>query len=304
MKLFALCLSVLVSASSAYASILPELRDEIEVVQPQLVAAQTPLEAKRRVVVFDIDDTLSISAYRSKAIFREIGQERAIAQLQAIELGQISPNCRTTLDNAGVTEKPIVNSVCSMPNGAWARRFLKDPKYLKFDGRVKGGADMVQRLVQQTGADVVFLTERPETMRKATEQQLDRLGIPGYNGETYPGVEFRLVMRPADRDLDADAAQWKASVVESMLGDAIVSAVFDDSIAAVNAIRRILPSQVPVVRLTQDVNNTSGVDMGVEQITNYTRNTIVDAQTGETFSLPNKRYINSLVTRIQQVEEY
>lgn len=302
MKSLVLCLSVFAAASPASAGILPEIKNEIEVAQPVLSAV--PLESKKRVVVFDIDDTLSISAYRSKAIFREIGKERAIPQLETIEIGQIGQTCRATMENAGVTDKPVVNSICSMPNGIWARRFFKDPKYLKFDGRVKGGADMVQRLVQQAVADVVFLTERPEALRKATEQQLARLAMPGFNGDKYPGVEFRVVMRPEGRDTEGDAAQWKASVIESMLGDFIVAGVFDDSISAVNAMRHVLPSQVPVVRLAQNVNDTAGVDMGVEQITDYTRNMVADTQTGQMFALPNKRYINSLVTRIQQVDEY
>lgn len=189
----------------------------------------------KKVVVFDVDDTLASPHHREHRLLNEhlenflktnpgVLSEREIALIRSIKPEQLSYDVGLDLQvTFGITNKAFLD--------AWKPYFLSHffrSDYCKDDSPYPGAAEYVQRLYK-AGATIVYFTGRHEKgklpgteegMRAGTVEFLQRNGFPVPNGRNV-----HLIMKPNFED---DDMAYKAATLAQIKAMGTFVAAFDN----------------------------------------------------------------------------
>lgn len=175
-------------------------------------------------VVFDLDDTLFLTANRHLRILREYAghiearHPEAAALLRAIEREKLRYAITDTVKDAGLTE-----ALSKDLRDFWFARFFKNP-YLLEDSPIDGGPAFVAEVLKR-GGRAVYMTGRDEGMREGTEASLK---IRGY---ALDGKSARLVLKP---EFDTPDHAFKLECVDKLKAMGLVTGTFENEPAHVN----------------------------------------------------------------------
>lgn len=141
------------------------VRSALEDIRAQVAAGKTPR------VVFDIDDTLADTRARTLAIAHAFDAANGTSHFASLTLDQVD------FPAAAMTQKMgLPASVARSFDRFWQPRFF-DPAAMKDDAPI-ASTIAIARAATEAGAEVVYLTGRPEEQRTATLAELERLGLP------------------------------------------------------------------------------------------------------------------------------
>lgn len=186
-------------------------------------------------LLFDLDDTLLLTAHRHVRILREyalLPESRTRRLEEAWRIVQIEPNqvhysIADTLTANGV-EDPAVHAEA---RAFWFQRFFTN-EYLAADEPVAGAPEFC-REARARGARIVYLTGRDESMREGTKRSLERHGFPQPDG-----IAVRLVLKPR---FDTPDLEFKTEALKAVAALGPVVAGFENEPAHVNLFADAFP---------------------------------------------------------------
>lgn len=203
-------------------------------------------QGKVPVLVFDLDDTLVLTAPRTFAILRSWSAQaenrrrfpEVARTLAGIREPEVQYSVADTFRILGLQDPEAQASVESY----WKDRFFTS-QALTVDRVVTGGSAFVGAFVK-LGARIVYLTGRPRPkMGEGTVKELKRLRFPLGSGIA------ELWMKPSvempDLDFKKKASEWLAHQEGSE-----VLAVFENEPANLRALSESFPKALPVFLLT------------------------------------------------------
>lgn len=199
---------------------------ELLLAETQAHAAKVPL------VVFDLDDTLFLTANRHLRILREYAgviesrHPEAASLLRAIEREKLRYAITDTVKEAG-----LADALAKDLKDFWFARFFKNP-YLLEDDATHGGPAFVEEVVRR-GGTAVYMTGRDEGMREGTEGSLRKHGF------VLDGKRGKLFLKPR---FDTPDVQFKQECVEKLKGMGLVTGTFENEPAHVNLFAEGFPS--------------------------------------------------------------
>lgn len=168
------------------------LRSEYNDVIPAKAGIQTMNNEKTIPgLALDIDDTLSWTCREwVDTIHAEFGNPENLTKYEFAEKYHL-------LKNAPYIQRADII--------ARIREMCVDVKHHEFVPLIEGAPEAIKQIVQHIPI-VMYLTARPESMRRATVDWLARHGFP----------ELELVMRPEHIPIGEPAALWKACTLEEL----------------------------------------------------------------------------------------
>ena len=175
-------------------------------------------------VVFDLDDTLFLTANRHLRILHEYAaaiearHPEAASLLRAIEREKLRYAVTDTVKDAG-----LADDLARDLKDFWFARFFKNP-YLLEDDATHGGPAFVEEVVKR-GGQAVYMTGRDEEMRAGTEGSLKKHGF------ILDGKRGRLFLKPR---FDTPDVQFKAECVAKLKDMGLVTGTFENEPAHVN----------------------------------------------------------------------
>lgn len=198
-----------------------------------LLLAETEAHAaKAPLVVFDLDDTLFLTANRHLRILREYAgvietrHPEAASLLRAIEREKLRYAITDTVKEAG-----LADALAKDLKDFWFARFFKNP-YLLEDDVTHGGPAFVEEVVRRGGV-AVYMTGRDEGMREGTEGSLRKHGF------VLDGKKGKLFLKPR---FDTPDVQFKQECVEKLKSMGLVTGTFENEPAHVNLFAEGFPS--------------------------------------------------------------
>ncbi|MFL5345905.1 MAG: hypothetical protein ACJ8AT_14035 [Hyalangium sp.] len=194
------------------------------------------------VLAFDLDSTLFDNRPRQARILREFGAARGLTPLGVCVASHWSSgwDMKAAMRNCGLSSEQI-EAVYPDARAFWLQRFFTS-EYCTEDVAIDGAAAFTHA-VAGTGAQLVYVTGRPEEMRAGTVEAMRR------NGLALPGEgSTQLLMKPTLRESD-DAFKRAAHARLGTLGRVI--AAFDNEPTHVNDYQRQFP-EAAVVHLATD----------------------------------------------------
>lgn len=198
-----------------------------------LLLAETEAHAARGpLVVFDLDDTLFLTANRHLRILREYAgiietrHPEAASLLRAIERERLRYAITDTVKEAG-----LADALAKDLKDFWFARFFKNP-YLLEDDATHGGPAFVEEVVRRGGV-AVYMTGRDEGMREGTEGSLRKHGF------VLDGKKGKLFLKPR---FDTPDVQFKQECVEKLKSMGLVTGTFENEPAHVNLFAEGFPS--------------------------------------------------------------
>lgn len=171
---------------------------------------QSALQKGRVCVVFDLDSTLFCVSPRTQAILREFALVEAVAErfpdeaqiLKDIEVRPSDWGIRSVLERYGV--KSTIDFFETL-RGYWRERFFSN-SHMRHD-TIYPHANLFVQKIDETGADVVYLTGRSRHLMEAgTIENLKKWSFPLKS-------EDRLYMKPKNVDSDV---QFKVRELEQI----------------------------------------------------------------------------------------
>lgn len=183
-------------------------------------------------VVFDLDDTLFLTANRHLRILNEYAGliERkapdAAQLLRAIQHEKLRYAITDTAKEAGLADELVKDL-----KDFWFARFFKNP-YLLEDAAIAGGPAFVEEVLGR-GGRAVYMTGRDEGMREGTEASFKKRGYP------LDGKRASLFLKPR---FDTPDVQFKAECVEKLKVMGLVTGTFENEPAHVNLFAAGFPS--------------------------------------------------------------
>ncbi len=186
------------------------------------------------VIVFDIDDTLLDTRFRTVRIFNELASvpEFRLAypeearRLTTIWAPQVLYSTEGTLQRAGITNAAAIAAIVTY----WRERFFSD-FYSSEDIQLPDASRYVNQLYR-SGAIIVYLTGRPrETMEIGTRNALSRWRFPS-------GPRTALLMKP---DAKMDDLIFKRNALEEIALMGNVIGAFENEPANLNLLGARFP---------------------------------------------------------------
>ena len=204
------------------------------------------------IVVFDLDDTLFDTRWRTLKVLQAWGQSHGEPRLVALELEDVRWDLAPTLRNAGLSSWEIAGPLGRAIAAERSRHFSDYPLDRPFPGAVE-----YVRAVQAAGARVAYVTGRTEPKRALSEQVLRQWGFP---------VEGALRwFKPLS--WSGSTASYKGRVVrQSLPGYGQVVACFDNEPANCNAFETAAPGAIQVFLDTLYPSDSPALLSGVETI--------------------------------------
>lgn len=166
-------------------------------------------------VVFDIDDTILLTANRNLRILREFAREKGVE----VRPGRVAYAITDTAREAGLPERYHEEL-----KAFWFARFFTN-EYLLSDEPVEGAAAFCAELAA-LGARVIYMTGRDEAMRQGTEASLRRHGFP----------EGELVLKPR---FDTPDLEFKAQAIAALTD---VAGAFENEPLHINMFHDAFPA--------------------------------------------------------------
>ena len=157
------------------------------------------------VAVFDLDGCLFDNRPRQIQIVREFAAQYGEYDLFRLRDDHIEDwSLDASFRAAGIPEATI-ERVRRPITVFWQRQFFRG-RYTLYDHAMPGAPQLVWR-IYQTGAHVVYLTGRDETMRHGTEESLTRFGFPFHRPRTT------LILKP---EFASDDAAFKTEALREI----------------------------------------------------------------------------------------
>lgn len=191
-----------------------------------LLLAETEAAAAKGtpLVVFDLDDTLFLTANRHLRILREYAgviesrHPEAALLLRSIEREKLRYAITDTVKAAG-----LADDLAKDLKDFWFARFFKNP-YLLEDDPTHGGPAFVEEVVKR-GGQAVYMTGRDEGMRAGTETSLKKHGfiLDDKSGRLFLKSRF-----------DTPDVEFKAQCVAKLKEMGLVTGTFENEPAHVN----------------------------------------------------------------------
>jgi len=151
-------------------------------------------------VVFDLDDTIWDGRPRTVELGHRYDAEHGTHLFDDLALDQVGKDGFETAVNAGLSR-----SDAKAFNSYWKSRVFTD-EMAQFDAPMPE-IDSLAQQAHDAGAQVIYLTGRPEAERETTRGELQRLGLPGAD-------DAHLIMKPT---LNQPTADYKVAEFKKML---------------------------------------------------------------------------------------
>ncbi|MDX6769302.1 MAG: hypothetical protein SF051_07205 [Elusimicrobiota bacterium] len=199
----------------------PAQKELLDLLLAETEAAAAKAEA---LVVFDLDDTLFLTANRHLRILKEYAglieakHPEAASLLRAIEHERLRYAITDTVKEAG-----LADALAKDLKDFWFARFFKNP-YLLEDAPIAGGPTFVAEVLAR-GGRAVYMTGRDEGMREGTEASLKKQGY------ALDGEKARLVLKPK---FDTPDHAFKLECVDKLKAMGWVTGTFENEPAHVN----------------------------------------------------------------------
>lgn len=254
-------------------------------------------EPPRKLVIFDIDDTLVDTNYRTQEILHEVGAELGLPELMALTFDKTDYFCSKSVQNAGLSDPGVASKVCgdfaagTQASSPWGRRFFSSA-YLRFDHVIAGAPQFVDRVQAETGADIVFLTGRSEAaMGEGTRAQLAYYGFLDKPGRT-------LITKGDAAQADVE---HKRSQVRRLAQQYCIVGSFDDSKSNNAMFAQELGASVPLVQPQRVLSAGDLSAASPVRITNY----FYDVQSGPAGAAPtpvaNSARLDGIIAALKSV---
>jgi predicted secreted acid phosphatase len=203
--------------------------------------ARAAAGAPRGVVVFDLDSTLLDNRPRQARIVQDYGRAAGLPELlDARPEHWEGWSLEAALRRIGLSPALLERHLA--PARAFWREWFFTSAYCRLDGVVPGAPAYVRDVVR-AGAQVAYVTGRPQGMEEGTREALRLHGFP-----LPDGARVHLLMKPA-RDLHDDAWKAEATAIVDRLGPVV--AAFDNERTHANGYAQAWPGAL-VVRLDRD----------------------------------------------------
>ena len=186
-------------------------------------------------VVFDLDDTIWDNRPRTLELARRFDAERGTHLFDGLTLDQVGKDGFQTAINAGLGREDA-----RAFNSYWKPRIFTT-EMARYDAPLPE-IDALAQQAHDAGAQVIYLTGRPESERGSTREELQRLGLPGAD-------DAHLIMKPS---LDQPTAEYKVAELRKLLepGDAHLGWFMTESRRDVGAVQ---DAGLPVPTVLLDV---------------------------------------------------
>jgi hypothetical protein len=196
----------------------------------------------RAVLAFDLDSTLFDNRPRQARILREFGAARGLTPLSAClaDHWDTGWDMKAAMRNCGLSSEQIETHYAEA-RAFWMERFFTSD-YCVEDVAIQGATSFTHAVIA-TGAQLAYVTGRPEGMRAGTMEAMRRAGM------ALPGEGLvHLIMKPSPHVHD-DAFKREAHIQLGTLGQII--AAFDNEPTHVNDYKLRFP-HATVVHLATD----------------------------------------------------
>ncbi|MBI3893499.1 MAG: HAD family hydrolase [Candidatus Wallbacteria bacterium] len=221
--------------------------------------AKAAAAGKSPAVAFDIDDTLLLTAPRTKAILLEFAGKHAerypgfADQVSRLDPNTMPHGIAEVLKLLEIGDQERVTELKKY----WLPRFLSND-YLTFDWPLPGSLEFIVGL-RAKGAAVFYVTARsPEKMREGTEKALRHFGFP-------LDERAQLLMN----DTHKPAPEFKGKRTAELAKTHRMTGLFENEPDNINAMHRADPKAQAVFLDTVHGNAAGPVDEGVPWIKNY-----------------------------------
>lgn len=179
----------------------PQPADGRQWMQDALADIRTRVANGEKVkVVFDLDDTIWDGRPRTTELARRYDADHGTHLFDNLTLDQVGKDGYETARNAGLSRADA-----KAFNTYWKSRAFTD-EMAQFDAPIPEIDDLAQQ-AHDAGADVVYLTGRPEAERETTRGELQRMNLPGAD-------DGHLIMKPT---LNQPTADYKVAEFKKML---------------------------------------------------------------------------------------
>jgi hypothetical protein len=212
-------------------------------------------------IAFDLDSTLLDNRPRQAAIVRAFGEAHAIQALCDFRPDHFHTgfDTREALARAGLAAEEVVRWMPQL-RAHWVEHFFTSEACLH-DIPVPGAPDYSRR-AYATGAQLVYLSARPERMRPGTEAVLGRFGFPP------PGQRVQLWLKPDDPAVGDEA--FKRSAHAHLVEVGRLIAAFDNEPGHVNDFRTSFPEARVVLVATGHSGRVGTLAPGVVVVPHLT----------------------------------
>jgi len=225
----------------AYDDLRHRIREGWQATLQDILARARSLGSKA-VLAFDLDSTLFDNRPRQARILREFGVARGLTPLGACLASHWDTgwDMKAAMRNCGLSAEQI-EAHYTDARAFWMERFFTSD-YCVDDVAIQGATDFTHAVVA-TGAQLAYVTGRPEEMRQGTVEAMRRSGM------ALPGQGLvHLIMKPSPR-MNDDAFKRDAHTHLGTLGQLV--AAFDNEPTHVNDYKHKFP-EATVVHLATD----------------------------------------------------
>ena len=185
-------------------------------------------QGKRSYLVFDIDNTLVDTRLRTLAAAKTYAQKHPrYKELARLTLPKVKYNGRQVAQALGYSPKTTEKF-----QTFW-NSFFMNPKNFKYDRPISKTINLLHQ-AHAAGAEIVYLTGRRQSLKKATLRQLSKLSLPNAD-------RSHVFCKPS-RVLRRTTVQFKQRVLESMHKRGFDVLMFmSDSRAEISGVQKATP---------------------------------------------------------------
>lgn len=196
--------------------------------------ARRTARGQRTRVVFDIDNTLVDTRWRTRAAARSFGKQRSRgrARLQRIALGGVGYDGQQTAAGLGYGK-----ATAGRFQAHW-RNFFWNAKNFKHDRAIRQTVEIAHR-AKAAGAEVFYLTGRVDRFQRGTVKQLRRLGLPDADNKHVICKPSIQCLVPGKAPAFMPTAPFKVNRLRRMFRDGHhVALFFSDAPSDIAAVQR------------------------------------------------------------------
>jgi hypothetical protein len=227
------------------------------------VLARVLVDARRAgaggVVAFDLDSTLLDNRPRQAAIVRAFARARGLPSLERFDARHLQTgfDMREALARHGLGLEEVERLLIDFRPFWRAHFFTSDA--CRVDVPVRGAPEYVRR-TEEAGAQVVYVTARPESMRPGTLEALFRHGFP------LPGERVALWMKA---DAAATDEGFKRGTHQELGSRGRMVAAFDNEPGHANDYRASFPQATVVLVATGHSGRVQALAEGITAVPHF-----------------------------------
>jgi len=192
-------------------------------------------EGQKPILVFDLDDTLINTRYRTQRILQEMATDLPLGEkfpwetqlLKTCQPENLLYELEDTLKGIGIADGRFISEATLF----WAARYFSS-SYVAQDLPIQAAVNYVRK-AHQLGATIVYLTGRDTPrMGIGTSYNLKHLGFPIEVERTH------LIMKPKK---EMDDLEFKKSLLDQITHMGVVVAGYENEPANINLFRNAWP---------------------------------------------------------------